>query len=409
MKVLLISLYPPTRHNIGGPSSLPFYLAKHRPDTISIDLFYYEGYEEKETVFINDLKSVFQNITCIRRTPKWKYFPLRLLQEFSLVPALRGVSLKHLPRAKDLKKAVNGNYDLIWIYTGLLFPWAKALKRYRQVMTGPDNLLLHHQLVNQIYVKNGLPVPGNISSRAVKKHYDFALHRERRWAVSKTLLHVVGEDDKRIYDELGASSHSFFSPHPYYDFEPIHHPIDQTTGKLTILVAGVNGSVYSGSYFDEVVDLLKANKDLANHFRFLLIGKDFETPFSILQQSGFEVAYHQWVQSYELAIADCHVQFFPIILGTGTKGKVLCALATGLLAIGNRHAFENIRFEPLEDAIFLENGDVPGVIEAFRRIQSNRALFAEKARRAAEKIRVQHDPALTAELFWKTVISFWRF
>ena len=407
MKVLLISLYPPTKHNIGGPSSLPFYLAKYRPDTIEMDLFYYEGYENREDIFIKDLQSVFQNIRLIRHTPKWKYYPLRLLQEFSLIPSFRGLSLKHLPCGGDIRKVGEGKYDLIWIYTGLLFPWAIALKQYRQVMTGPDNLLLHHQLVDQIYVRKGRAVPGNVSSRAVKKFFDFALHRERRWASSGTLLHVVGVDDKKIYDQLGAASHSFFSPHPYYDFVPIHQTIDQTNGKLTILVAGSNRSIYTGNYFDNVVSLLQDNKYLAVHYNFLLIGKEFEAAAGILQQSGFEVENRLWVKSYEHTIAACHIQFFPIILGTGTKGKVLCSLATGLLAIGSKYAFENILFDPKEDACLLRNEDAFGVIEAFRSIVDNRSLFAEKARRAAEKIRTLHAPAVTAELFWKKVLSFW--
>jgi hypothetical protein len=408
MKVLLISLYPPTRHNIGGPSSLPFYLAKHRPDSIEIDLFYYEGYEDRETIFLDDMKRVFRKITRIRQTPSWKYYPLRLLQEFSIFQAFRGISLKHLPRAADKQRAIDGKYDLIWIYTGLLYPWAKALSGHRQVMTGPDNLLLHHQLVREIYLKKGRTVPGDVSLRAAKKFFDFALHRERRWAASDTLLHVVGKDDRQCYVQLGASSHSFFSPHPYYDFEPVNQTIDQVSEKLTILVAGTNHSVYTGNYFDEVVQRLRQHAELAGQFRFLMIGRGFENAVTILQQSGFEVACHQWVDSYEKTIAACHIQFFPIILGTGTKGKVLCALATGLLCIGSRFAFENIEIDPSEDAVLLENEDVEGVVPALREISANRQLYAGRANRAAGLVRKFHAPRFTAELFWQKVISYWK-
>ena len=403
MKVLLISLYPPTRHNIGGPSSLPFYLAKYRPADVKIDLFYYEGNEDKEKLFIDDLRSVFQKITRIRHTPKWKYYPLRFLQEFSIFSSLAGISLKHLPRSADIAKAGEGNYDLIWIYTGLLYPWAKALRSYKQVMTGPDNLLLHHRLVEKIYTNRGRPVPGNVSHHAAKKFADFALHRERRWAASDTLLHVVGKDDKLAYDQLGAKEHSFFSPHPYYEYIPVRETIDRATGKLTIVVAGANGSVYTGSYFDEVVKLLSANSALATQFRFEVIGSGFETAVVLLQQSGFEVVSHRWVDSYEATLAACHIQFFPIILGTGTKGKVLCALATGLLCIGGQYAFENILFDPRQDAVQLENEDSAGAVEAFKSIALNKQLYAEKAQRAAERIRQVHSPARTAELFWNKV------
>lgn len=408
MKVLLISLYPPTRHNIGGPSSLPFYLAKFRPANTQINLFYYEGYEDKEELFKEDLQTVFQQITSIRKTPKWKYYPLRLLQELSIFPSLKGISLKHLPRKDDIRKAKKGNYDLIWIYTGLLYPWAKALQSIDQVMTGPDNLYLHHRLVAEIYTNRGRPVPGNVSTAAARKFAGFAWHRERRWAASKTLLHVVGEDDKRVYDELGAASHSFFSPHPYYDFIPIEQSIDQASGKLTVVVAGANGGVYTGDHFDEVVKLLIVNKDLVPHYRFVIIGKGFDAAVKLLQQAGFEVTAHAWVSSYEAALAGCHIQFFPIILGTGTKGKVLCALATGLLCIGSQYAFENIQFDAMEDAILLKNNDATGAVEAFKSITANRPFFAEKAKRAARKIRELHSPQVTAELFWQKVSVYFK-
>ena len=39
------------------------------------------------------------------------------------------------------------------------------------------------------------------------------------------------------------------------------------------------------------------------------------------------------------------IQMTPISVGTGTKGKVLDALANGLLVIGTRYALENIQVE----------------------------------------------------------------
>ena len=409
MKVLLISLYPPTRHNIGGPSSLPFYLAKFRPDTIEIDLFYYGGDEDNDKVIREDLQSVFGEITKIRQTPAWKYYPLRLLQETSLIHSLKGISLKHLPRKTDLKKVKEKKYDLIWIYTGLLFPWSAALHMFRQVMTGPDNLLLHHQLVKKIYIESQRPVPDNVSVQAAKKYFAFALHRERRWATSKALLHMVGDDDQKAFEGLGAASHSFFSPHPYYDFEPVHETIDTAKGKLTVLISGKNNSVYTGNFFDEVVSMLQQQIALTAHFRFLMIGKGFEAATARLHEAGYEAEQQQWVESYEKAIAGCHIQFFPIVLGTGTKGKVLCALATGLLCIGTRFAFENILIDLGEDAILINNEDARGVVLALQQIANNRKPYADKARRAADRVRHEHTPSVTAELFWQKVLSYWGF
>ena len=61
-----------------------------------IDLFYYGGDEDNDKVIREDLQSVFGEITKIRQTPAWKYYPLRLLQETSLIHSLKGKPLFYL-------------------------------------------------------------------------------------------------------------------------------------------------------------------------------------------------------------------------------------------------------------------------------------------------------------------------
>jgi hypothetical protein len=58
MKVLLISLFAPSKHNFGGPSALAYYLAKERPSGIKIDLMYYKDRETK-TICLKQIWPIF--------------------------------------------------------------------------------------------------------------------------------------------------------------------------------------------------------------------------------------------------------------------------------------------------------------------------------------------------------------
>jgi len=80
MKVLLISAFPPSKHNLGVPSALPYYLTKYPPPNFQIDLIYYEGFEKMEYLFKEDLNNIFKKVTKISKTPGYIYYPLRLIQ-----------------------------------------------------------------------------------------------------------------------------------------------------------------------------------------------------------------------------------------------------------------------------------------------------------------------------------------
>jgi len=96
----------------------------------------------------------------------------------------------------------------------------------------------------------------------------------------------------------------------------------------------------------------------------------------------------------------------PIILGTGTKGKVLSALASGLLCIGTKYAFENIHIDEQEDCVLVENeGDV---ITALNHILNNKEKYTMMAKIAAEKVKFEHSAQKTAGYFWDNVMNYYN-
>ena len=64
-----------------------------------------------------------------------------------------------------------------------------------------------------------------------------------------------------------------------------------------------------------------------------------------LRQAGYEVEHIKFAPDYIEEICKHDIQITPIAVGTGTKGKVLDALANGLLVIGTSYAMENIAVE----------------------------------------------------------------
>ncbi len=94
---------------------------------------------------------------------------------------------------------------------------------------------------------------------------------------------------------------------------------------------------------------------------------------------------------------------FPIAVGTGTKGKVLHALASGLLGIGSEFAFENIEAVPDEDYILYHKAE--DVTYCLKDIMVNRLKYDKIANTDSQKVRKKHSPELICKLFWEAVLS----
>src|SRR5688572_19283228 len=273
MKALLICAYTPTPHNQGGPSALPYYLAKHRLKNIQLDLYCYNNSPGRDHFIQTDLKEVFNNITIVSPLPSWKYYPLRLFRELSLFSPLSG-SLRQFPGRRALRAIRKEKYDLIWIYPNILFQWYHKLRAYKTVMTGPDNSFLNYTLIKEKYIDRGINIPDVPQLKYFKKFYRDSRMLENKWAASGALLHVVGNDDKLMYDKLGAADHSFFSPHPHYFYEKRQTSL-LSKEKLTILFSGTSQSIYTGNFNDAIIEALAADVTLSDSFKVLFIGKNF--------------------------------------------------------------------------------------------------------------------------------------
>lgn len=404
MKVLLISAYPPSPHNIGFPSALPFYLAKNTPDFIkSIDLMYFEGHDDKRSYYEEPIKKVFSKIY-FHKINRLKLIKYKLMDIFGLSHNFKGAAYRCLP-SNNLFSELE-EYDLFWIYPCVLFPWAERLKEKGKVLiTTPDCSLLHYELAIKTF-KKGSTVRKLCSNdkqvNNLDNLYSDSLFRENELVNSNHILHVVGKDDKKRYSALNPRKENvFFNIHPLYEFKK---KVKLNEKKLSILISGNNNSIYIGDLADRILNLIIENNIFfMDKIKISILGKKFDTIISKLEKSNIEVNQIGWVDSYEDEIIKHDIHLFPIIIGTGTKGKVLCSLASGLICIGNKYAFENIY---VGDNKLLHYKDEYEAIDLLKVVIKSKFKFFKDAMKISKEVIKNHGEKRVGKMFWNNVKNF---
>lgn len=108
-----------------------------------------------------------------------------------------------------------------------------------------------------------------------------------------------------------------------------------------------------------------------------------------------------WVEDYRALLAEIDVQVFPIAIGSGTKGKVLEALAAGVVAIGSIEAFRNISPHPAEPhQTYSSPSEVPALLTG---IATNFDQHRTAARAFAQQVRAHHATAPLVAEFWRAL------
>ncbi len=117
-----------------------------------------------------------------------------------------------------------------------------------------------------------------------------------------------------------------------------------------------------------------------------------------LHDTGWEVNHITFAPDYIEEICKHDIQITPITIGTGTKGKVLDALANGLLVIGTPYAMENIAVEHGVSCIEYRNPQE--VIDILFDIPLNREKYEAMAQTGQKSVLKFHDRCLLSkELF----------
>ena len=323
--------------------------------------------------------------------------------------------------------------DMIWVNGEELSRIVEQFPGMRRIQTGPDvESLYYYRMMGRRFVMNNV-----IDYWKCAMMYRKYARLERSFCTDDDFTYyAVGEADIEHLRQLNPRVHCEFLRHPHYEVAE-RGPIRFHRPKIKLLIAG-QYNLYMQQTADEVLEWIKLQspqetqspqaplkggvqsgshnssspfrglggrgrgrgQEVLQSYTITFLGKGWERHVEALRSMGVEVNHIKFAPDYIEEIIKHDIQVTPISIGTGTKGKVLDALANGLLVLGTPYAMENIAVEhgtscmvwrtPQELLQVLQ--DIPQRIEHYEQM-------AEAGRQAVLERHSRHQ--IAEELFGK--------
>ena len=394
MRIVMISVVMPAAENIRGTSALPYHLLAGREKNIEVVLHSYNlnGLSKEQIDSVAKELNIKIQLLSI---PWWYNFVLKFLlpvRMFLKYPIGNYICLSRLQK----KTIIAENPDGIWIYGEELSRVSKQLKDFKRVHTLPDceSLYYYRMLGKRFAIRSNMRFWKSVFM------YPKYLNMEKRFDTSSNIhYHLVGEADVAFLKEFNPSIQAHFLRHPHYH---IANPakVISFSSKIKLLIAG-QYNLYMQQDADELVNCLctTANKtELSAHYIITFLGKGWEHHVESLVAAGYEVNHIRFAPNYIDEIVKHDIQITPISIGTGTKGKVLDAIANGLLVIGTPYALENIAVE--HNVSCLKYKEMMDIVNILNRIPSSSSIYeciAEKGR--TDSLNLHNNSIVAHKMF----------
>ena len=394
MKVVFITPVTPYKENMGGPSGHPYHLMIERPEGIDITIYSYNNNHLSDDVIRNVEQELRVEIKLLDQ-PKWWLIILRLHLTFVRLFLKYPINNYIRLNKSILEEIKSQKPDLVWGYCQEFSGILKQFKDFRRLHTVPDCYSLHfYRRLGRRLTLSNIKEYWRIVSNYIK-HY----RMERDFDDSKNIFyHLVGEEDKNFLLEINPNLNAHFVRHPLYrgsdhetsNLKRFHRP------KIKLLIAG-RYDLYSIQAADELLEEFKNSRieELKEHYVFTFLGKGWEKHVEEMKDAGYEVEHIRFAPDYIEEICKHDIQITPIAIGTGTKGKVLDALANGLLVIGTPYAMENIAVEHGNSCIVYEHPKE--VIDTLLEIPKNIQKYEDIAAEGQRQVLKWHDRRLVAK------------
>ena len=396
MKVTMISVMMPAAENIRGTSALPYHLLVGRDKSIEVILYSYN----LNRLSKEQIDSVARELNIkiyILPVPWWYVFFLRFFSPFRILlnyPIANYIRLS----SSQLDTIINDNPDAIWIYGEELSRVSHQLKDFRRVHTLPDceSLYYYRMLGKRFAIRN------KIRFWRSAFMYPKYLNMEKLFDTSSNIhYHLVGEADVDFLKEICPGIQAHFLRHPHYQVAKPAKVISFSSPKIKVLFAG-QYNLYMQQDADMLIDCLIKSKDLSElkeHYVYTFLGKGWDNHVERLNNAGYETHHIKFAPDYIEEICKHDIQITPICIGTGTKGKVLDAIANGLLVIGTWYALENIAVKHLESCI--EYGEAKECIKFLKDIPARRNYYESIALNGRKSILERHNQKLISECLFR--------
>ena len=412
MKIILITFVTPASENIRGTSALPYHLIKGGSPTPSLPKgegdsevnnefvvysFNNNGLSDEKIAEVEKELGVTIKIIPLPRWYQWMFkFHLLFLRIFLKLPFLNYITIpqSYVDEIKAKKP------DLIWVMSEELSRIVKQFQNQRRIQIGPDTeSLYYYRMMGRRFVMNN-PLSYWKNALMYRKY----ARMEREFCTDKDFTYyAVGEEDVRHLQQLNPKVQAKFLRHPHYEIKSPTPSLPEGEGgfhspKIKVLIAG-----RYDLYMKQDADLLSSqftvhSSQLSENYVFTFLGKGWEKHVEALRGAGYEVNHIKFAPDYIEEICKHDIQITPISIGTGTKGKVLDALANGLLVIGTPYALENIAVKHGESCI--EYRQPSEVITWLHEIAKDPKRFEEMARAGQKQVQTLHNPTrVSSQLF----------
>lgn len=277
----------------------------------------------------------------------------------------------------------------------------KNLSEFKQVVTGPDAMSLTYFRSIQDPCRF---LPKSMFWGNAKILSSF-INMDGKGVSKNIVFHVVGMDDYRLIKEIQPKKEVFFILHPHYQIKQ-NTSIDLHKGVLNVIIPG-SFNFYTETATKQLVPVLCAMSEyLKAHFSFTFLGKGWGKVNSTLSASGVNCRHILWVDNYVQSISEYDIQLSPISVGAGTKGKVLDALANGLLTIGTPYALENITVRNMDSCILYKSAyQIPAILSS---ILSHPDRYERIAQKGMFQVRKYHDPQRISYRFFRIIQQYWK-
>ena len=385
MRIAMISVMMPAAENIRGTSALPYHLLAGRDRRIKVELYSYNLNQLSEEQIYDAAKNLDIDIHLLP-VPWWYTFVLNFFAFFRLFLKNPVGNYIHLEK-EQVDTIIKKNPDGIWIYGEELSRVSNQLKEFKRVHTLPDcESLYYYRMLGKRFVMQD-------KMRYWKSIFMFPkyLNMERLFDTSSSIhYHLVGEADVDFLKEINPGIQAHFLRHPHYQLaEPAK--VISFSPKIKLLIAG-QYNLYMQQDVDELIDNLctAENKiELSEHYVITFLGKGWDAHVCSLIEAGYEVSHIKFAPNYIDEIVKHDIQITPISIGTGTKGKVLDAVANGLLVIGSWYALENIAVE--HNVSCLQYNVVKDVIIMLKKIYLDPTIYEVMAEKGRQAILQKHN------------------
>ena len=392
MKVVMISVMMPAAENIRGTSALPYHLLAGRDKSIEVILYSYNlNCLSKEQ--IDSVAKELNIKICLLPVPWWYGFFLRFLLPFRILlnyPIGNYISLG----SSQLDTIINDNPDAIWVYGEELSRVSRQLKDFRRVHTLPDceSLYFYRMLGKRFTIRN------KIRFWRSAFMYPKYLNMEKKFDISLNVhYHLVGEADVDFLKEICPGIQAHFLRHPHYQLAKPAKVISFSSPKIKVLFAG-QYNLYMQQDADMLIDCLIKSKDLSElkeHYVYTFLGKGWDNHVERLNNAGYETHHIKFAPDYIEEICKHDIQVTPICIGTGTKGKVLDAIANGLLVIGSWYALENIAVK--HNISCLQYNQVEDIVYMLKNIYLKPSVYEAMAEQGRDSILNLHNNSKVAK------------